>query len=122
MHLRNFKTFTRLCLVCFGLCFAGTLSSQLYENVTPTKSDQLTKGIVFEIKSEKLTQLSQSKSNTLEIALPSMGQDEFLLDLEPIRIHSDGFSVVEKSKTGEKTIDYKTGQYYKGQLKGNNNS
>lgn len=115
MHPRESILDSGLLTLFFVLTLATTsLSGQYYSNAVSAKSAELPKGILFDVSKEALSALHHNKSQTLELSLPSLSNTELNLELVEFQIHSAGFSIVEKSELGVRTVPYTKGRYYKG--------
>ena len=76
----------------------------------------------LKLSKEKIRQLNRSAQQNIEFVIPVSKTEKMVLELTQHTILSPDFTLTSKNLSGEKFEQYNPGIYYKGIIKGDNNS
>jgi len=111
-------------IVVLILVLTSTANAQLFEVIESEKQEpnSITNLISFKVDKNSLHQLTTKKAKSLSLSIPFFNDRELDLELELIKIHAEGFQLIERSESGDKAVPYQLGAYYRGTVTGYANS
>ena len=95
------------------------LSAQIF-NVKEAKNDHRFKSevLILDVNQDQLSQTITNRNTQLQITLPFFDSQKLVLNLEELKLHTDGFQLVEHTDLGKQIVPYELGNYYKGSIVG----
>ena len=88
------------------------LSAQIF-NVKEAKNDHRFKSevLILDVNQDQLSQTITNRNTQLQITLPFFDSQKLVLNLEELKLHTDGFQLVEHTDLGKQIVPYELGNY-----------